>query len=86
MGYVSQCQQCGQTDDHPKHIFGSLTGESAVYHHDCVPFHLREMTTNDERVAAIHQAQEERGLKGDELRAFIQAFDETPQDAPREEK
>lgn len=34
---VLQCDNCGQTDDHPKHHYGAET-----YHHDCTPFRVWE--------------------------------------------
>lgn len=35
------CDNCGQTDDHPKHHYGSET-----YHHDCTPHRVIEDMTS----------------------------------------
>lgn len=39
--HVSQCDGCGQQDDHPKHHYGAET-----YHHDCTPFRVIEDMTS----------------------------------------
>lgn len=38
---VSTCDDCGQTDDHPKHHYGAET-----YHHDCTPHRVIEDMTS----------------------------------------
>jgi hypothetical protein len=36
-----RCEQCGQTDDHPKLLYGVQT-----FHHDCAPYTvIRDLTT-----------------------------------------
>jgi hypothetical protein len=38
---ATTCEQCGQTDDHPKWIYGVQT-----FHHDCAPYTvIRDVTT-----------------------------------------
>lgn len=63
----SQCDGCGQTDDHPK-----LHYLDETYHHDCTPFRvlsdLHEVIR--ERVDKIIEATG-AGTRGDALRTFI---------------
>lgn len=39
--HTSQCDACGQVDDHPKHHYGAET-----YHHDCTPFRVIDDMTS----------------------------------------
>jgi hypothetical protein len=67
---LSTCDQCGQTDDHPKVI--SFGGGN--HHHDCLPaVQKAEMISVSPNVALII-AQAESGVTGDALRAFIVAL------------
>jgi hypothetical protein len=66
MAYTpTACDQCGQTDDHPKLHYGIET-----YHHDCIPFRVREDLDDDPVVAKIIKAAED-GTHGAELRKHI---------------
>lgn len=64
---VSRCDQCGQTDDHPKvHSFGGGT-----HHHDCLSADQKaELAGSSDKAAAIIEAAES-GVRGDDLRAHI---------------
>lgn len=64
----STCDQCGLTDDHPKvHSFGGGT-----HHHDCLPAAQKaEMIASSPKVAEIINTCES-GVKGSDLRAFIE--------------
>lgn len=67
MGFVSSCDQCGQSDDHPK----VLVSDGGSFHHDCVNFQLKQqLVESNDKVAAIIEACE-GGMKGDDLRDFI---------------
>lgn len=57
------CDQCGQTDDHPKLHYGAET-----FHHDCTPARIRAEVPP--RVVEIIEAAE-GGTRGDKLRAHI---------------
>jgi hypothetical protein len=67
---LTQCIQCGQTDDHPKSHWSS--GET--YHHDCLPFakktELIESHPHGESIIAAAEA----GTHGDDLRSHIVAL------------
>ena len=64
---LSRCDQCGQTDDHPKvHGFGGST-----HHHDCLSADQKaELAASSDKAAATIAAAES-GVHGDELRAHI---------------
>lgn len=65
-----QCDQCGQTDDHPKvHVDNGQT-----YHHDCLPFRLRQVVieTSEHGKDIIEAA--ESGIRGDQLVSHIQSL------------
>lgn len=62
---ATACDQCGQTDDHPKLHYGVET-----YHHDCIPARVRDDLGDVPRVAEIAAAAES-GTHGDELRDLI---------------
>ena len=68
---ATQCDQCGQTDDHPKVHIGEVTK-----HHDCLSFTERQMVIGANQ--ATPDAAEkiitacEKGKRGDELTAYIQ--------------
>lgn len=67
-GFVSSCYQCGQSDDHPKVIAADLQGESATFHHDCLPAGLVAQLSEDGK-RIVKECVD--GLRGDELRARI---------------
>lgn len=73
----TMCDQCGQTDDHPKHHYGEKT-----YHHDCTPVPAREETlagahsAGDEVTGAVFAACIDEGLRGDDLRTRIEELHE----------
>lgn len=63
----TRCDQCGQTDDHPKVIgYGGTT-----HHHDCLSFDQRAELAESSSTAAAIIAECESGTKGADLRAFI---------------
>ena len=64
---VTRCQQCGQSDDHPKVI----VSDGGTFHHDCVSADLRDalVASNPEVGEIIAAAQ--AGTHGDDLRSFI---------------
>jgi hypothetical protein len=67
MGHVMRCDQCGQSDDHPKHHFAGL----GSYHHDCVPYDLKEQAlASSDKVGKIMELAES-GVHGDKLRTEI---------------
>jgi hypothetical protein len=79
---VLACEQCGQTDDHPKHHFGTETR-----HHDCDPAHvvrqLEAAAEVDDPDIAAHakRALDIRktalsGTRGAKLLAHIEKLDE----------
>lgn len=75
-GVQLTCKQCGQTDDHPKvHVasMGAPGGEDIVYHHDCLPYDLRQQVVDSAEGDSGKNIIEacEGGLKGDDLRTFI---------------
>lgn len=64
--FIVRCDQCGQSDDHPKvHTFDGKT-----YHHDCLPFDLRAEVCANPKAAQIVAAAES-GIRGDQLRNHI---------------
>ena len=66
--FQTTCDQCGQTDDHPKWSDGTVQK-----HHDCMSAAEKQYVSGtSDRAAEIIQACV-GGLRGDELRAFIQA-------------
>lgn len=65
---VTQCAQCGQSDDHPKVHSGEFTK-----HHDCLSVAEREMVADSSPVAAGIIEACEGGLRGPELLAHIQS-------------
>lgn len=63
------CDQCGQTDDHPKLHYGMET-----YHHDCCPVRVHVDVTAHPVVGPVVAATidaAKRGVHGDALRAHI---------------
>lgn len=40
------CQQCGQTDDHPKHHYARAGEEVQTHHFDCIPFSVLQDVTH----------------------------------------
>lgn len=78
--FVSMCDQCGQIDDHPKlHAGYHVTNSVSSYHHDCAPKPLvAQILAGGHGVhplvtAKIFQACTDNGLRGDDLREFIMA-------------
>lgn len=71
---ATQCEQCGQVDDHPKVNMADTNGNTKTVHHDCLSVREREAlvgSAGGDRAAEIVEACE-GGLRGDELLAFIQ--------------
>ena len=67
MAFLSECDQCGQNDDHPKVV----TSDGGNFHHDCVNAKLRaQLVESNDEVAKVIEACE-GGLKGDKLREKI---------------
>jgi hypothetical protein len=65
--HVTRCDQCGQSDDHPKvHSF-----EGGTWHHDCLSADRKaDLIASAPHAAAIIAAAES-GTRGDDLRAHI---------------
>jgi hypothetical protein len=70
-----QCDDCKQIDDHPKIHYGEDT-----YHHDCLPPRARRDASESHPMVAHIIRVCERGLRGPELLAHIQAVHETAVD------
>lgn len=68
----TQCDQCGQVDDHPKAHWD--TGES--YHHDCLPFRRKQELLDSSEHAGSIVAAAESGVHGHELLAHIRDLHE----------
>lgn len=81
-----KCAKCGQLDDHPMvHTWGPweqrvdektiLRVEDASFHLDCLPQQFKQLLGDEPQhrvtLAAIEAAKS--GVRGDDLRAFIQA-------------
>jgi hypothetical protein len=62
------CDQCGQSDDHPKLHYGIET-----YHHDCIPARVRRDLGDDPIVPQIIEAAES-GTRGAALRSHIESL------------
>lgn len=72
MAANSTCDQCGASDDHPKVV----TTDRGTFHHDCLPFALKqEFKESSEVLAKVIEACE-GGLKGDKLRDKITKLQE----------
>lgn len=67
----TQCEQCGQVDDHPKVHIGEVTK-----HHDCLSVAEKEMVTTSSPVAAKIVEACEKGARGDTLLAQINKLSE----------
>lgn len=66
---ATRCDQCGQSDDHPKIHIGPVTK-----HHDCLSFAEKEMVVaSSDKVAQIIEACE-GGKRGADLLAHIQTL------------
>jgi hypothetical protein len=69
---LTACDQCGQTDDHPKLHYGVET-----YHHDCLPHRAHLDAVSDPKVGHIVKSivdAAKAGVHGDDLRAHIEAL------------
>lgn len=68
---ATQCDQCGQVDDHPKVHIGEITK-----HHDCLSFSEKEMIlgSNESTPGAVAQiiAACEGGTRGEKLVKLIE--------------
>lgn len=75
---LDRCEQCGQTDDHPKVHIGDLdSGKIRTTHHDCLSADHEQMLRDSAqardsgpKASAVIDACK-GGAKGDELRALI---------------
>lgn len=63
------CDQCGQTDDHPKVHFGATTK-----HHDCLSFTEKQQVAGSSDLAAKIIASCEGGKRGPDLLAHIESL------------
>jgi hypothetical protein len=75
---LSECETCGQVDDHPKHIYAaSVTSRAHVYHHDCLPAAVERDVTEHAASHPVHAANAEHirlaksGVRGAKLRTAI---------------
>jgi hypothetical protein len=66
----ARCDNCGAVDDHPKLHYGAAT-----YHHDCLPYDVKQAVSSNGLVTQIIAAAED-GTHGDELRSHIIALHE----------
>lgn len=67
MANTSTCDQCGQTDDHPKVQYY----DGGTFHHDCLSVAAKAaLAESSDQVAAIID-KAESGVHGDDLRDFI---------------
>lgn len=66
---AAQCDQCGQTDDHPKVHIGAVTK-----HHDCLSHTERAMVAGSSDTAAAVIEACEGGLRGPDLLAHIETL------------
>lgn len=78
MATMTQCAQCGQTDDHPKAHIGDAfgTGNIVTRHLDCLPINEVEGLRNDPNFGALNGLAIDAavaGTHGDDLRALIAA-------------
>lgn len=73
-GLMRTCGRCGQTDDHPRHVFALGGAEEVARHMDCCAAVGCEICADQIAGAA--------GAKGDDLRTHIVTKDAT--DAVRE--
>lgn len=63
----TQCDHCGQVDDHPK-----LHTPGATYHHDCIPHNLASMPgIADHPTLPLIIEAAKSGKRGDALRHHI---------------
>lgn len=60
----ARCDQCGQTDTHPKWHYGVET-----YHHDCAP--VRVLEDNPPAGALATRDLALSGVRGDDLHAHL---------------
>lgn len=68
--FVSECDNCGKVDDHPKLHYGAPSGVE-TYHHDCIPARVaRELNMEDPMLSEIVDLAK-AGVHGDELRTEI---------------
>lgn len=63
------CDQCGQTDDHPKVHIGAITK-----HHDCLSYTEKAMVAESSPVAAKIIEACEGGKRGEKLLAHIESL------------
>lgn len=64
--FISECDNCGQSDDHPKLHYGGET-----YHHDCIPARVaRDLNMEDPMLSSIVDLAKS-GVHGDDLRIEI---------------
>ena len=66
----SQCEQCGQVDDHPKVHFA----DGATKHHDCLSFSEKELVVDSSETAAKIIEACEGGKRGPKLLAHIESL------------
>lgn len=59
------CLGCGQTDDHPKHVVGTLDGNAVAYHFDC------HAATESGCPSCAAQKDGAEHLRGDDFREHI---------------
>lgn len=64
---ATKCDQCGEADVHPKLHLGATT-----YHHDCLPYDIKQAVQASSPEATKIIAAAEGGTHGDDLLALIQ--------------
>ncbi len=71
----TRCIQCGALDDHPKVHVASFDDADVTYHHDCLPYALREQVCLDPVARQVVEAAES-GIRGAALVALIPTLQE----------
>ena len=64
---MRHCTSCGQVDDHPRHVIGTIDGtDGGCFHMDCHALLGCQL--------CLHQLRDADGAQGDQLRAHLTAL------------
>jgi hypothetical protein len=74
---ATQCEQCGAVDTHPK----AHWNDGGTYHHDCIPFKLKNQLIETTKHAEAVIKAAESGIRGDALLAHIESLHTADKDA-----
>jgi hypothetical protein len=74
---ATQCDGCGQVDDHPKlHFAGEGMSNADTYHHDCIPYKIEKQLLDgagyEDGILAGIIKKAKAGTHGNDLLAHIQ--------------